>query len=352
MTTASDAAALRRPYLETNSDAPVAVEVTRGGMVESVHRVIVAIADASGEIVRAWGDVDRMVYGRSAIKPLQAIQLVETGAADAFGLNRAQLALACASHNGETMHTDRVKAWLRDLGLGHDDLTCGPQRPYHEATADAMIRNGETPTRFHNNCSGKHSGFLTTALHLKESLKGYNEESHPVMQRCMRTISELGDIDVADTPRGTDGCGIVVFGTPLQALARAMAKMADPSGLGEARRDAVLRLRAACAEHPELVAGTSRFNTDAMRAAGAKCLMKSGAEGVYCAALPEQGLGIAIKADDGNGRAANRVMEALMTHYGILDTDQTAALRQRYDRLSNWAGTHIGDIRIAESFLN
>ncbi|MCR9257327.1 MAG: asparaginase [Alphaproteobacteria bacterium] len=349
MTTAAES--LRRPYLETNSDAPIAVEITRGGMVESVHRVVCAIADAGGEIVRAWGDVDRMVYGRSAIKPLQALQLVETGAADAFKLSQSQLALACASHNGEPMHTDRVKAWLKQIGLDHDDLTCGPQKPYHVDTADAMLRRGEVFTRYHNNCSGKHSGFLTTAVHMKETTKAYNEESHPVQRRNIATIAELGGMDIDDTPRGTDGCGIAVFGTPLQGLARAMAKMADPSGLGETRRDAVLRIRAACAEHPELVGGSSRFNTDAMRAAGAKCLMKSGAEGVYCAALPELGFGIAMKADDGNGRAVNAVMEALLGHYGILDGSQIDTLKDRYDRISNWAGTHVGDIRIAPSFL-
>lgn len=343
---------IRRPYLETNGEAPIAVEVTRGTMVESVHRVAVAVADASGEIVKAWGDTDRVVYGRSAIKPMQAIQLVETGAADHFKLEPAQIALSCASHSGEHIHTDRVREWLRKIGLDQDDLSCGPQMPGHEETARELIKSGALPGRLHNNCSGKHSGFLTTAVHMNESTKAYNEEAHPVMQRCLSTISELGGMDVSEAPRGTDGCGIVVFGTPLQGLARAMAKMADPSGLGRVREQAIQRIRAACAQHPELVAGSNRFNTHAMRASGQKCLMKSGAEGVYCAALPELGLGIAMKADDGNGRAVNTVMAALLHHYGVIDSSQAETLQDRFDTLKNWAGTVIGRLQVPHSFLN
>ena len=165
--------AVRRVHLGENAAAPVVVEVTRGTMVESLHRVSIAVVDSDGKTVHALGPIDRPIYGRSAIKPLQALQVIETGAADAFALGADEITLCCASHKGEAMHTDRVAAWLGRLGLSVDDLECGPQIPYHEGSAHAMLARGETPGRAHNNCSGKHSGMLTSVVHRGETVKGY-----------------------------------------------------------------------------------------------------------------------------------------------------------------------------------
>lgn len=328
--------------------APIGVEVTRGGMVESVHRVIAAVVDASGHPVITWGDVDRLVYGRSAIKPIQALPVIESGAADAFGLDDAEITLCCASHSGEPMHVDRVLAWLDRLGLSAEDLECGPQIPSHVASAHMMIQAGNSPTRAHNNCSGKHSGMLTTARHLGEPAKGYIRDDHPVQRRLRAIMGEMSGCDLTGVPTGYDGCGISVFGTPLSGLATAMARFADPSGLPDDRQAAVRRILAACGKNPLLIAGTGRFNSTLLAETGEACLLKSGAEGVFAAAIPGQGLGVCLKVDDGNGRASNAAMGAILRHLGVLDA---ASLERLADTLvapvHNWEGRLVGHVRPA-----
>lgn len=343
---ASDATVLRvhagRP------DAPIAVEVTRGGMVESVHRVIAAVVDADGRVVSSWGDIDRLVYGRSAIKPIQALPVLESGAAQAYGLDDAEVTLCCASHSGEPMHVERVVAWLSRLGLSPDDLECGPQIPGHEPSAHAMIRGGTPPTRAHNNCSGKHSGMLTTAVHLGEPTAGYTGDEHPVQKRLKAVMAEMCGADLSRVPTGYDGCGIPVFGVPLKGLATGMARFADPSGLDAGRRAAVERIVKACAANPLLIAGTGRFNSALLAETGTRCLLKSGAEGVFMAAARERGLGICVKADDGTGRAAQVAIGAILAHLGVIDGD---ARRRLADVLTppvrNWAGRLVGVVRPA-----
>ncbi|NQW11286.1 MAG: asparaginase [Alphaproteobacteria bacterium] len=328
--------------------APIAVEVTRGGMVESVHRVIAAVVDGAGHPVIAWGDVGRLVYGRSAIKPIQALPVIESGAAEAFGLDDAEVTLCCASHSGEPMHVDRVRAWLDRLGLGVEDLECGQQIPTHTGSAHAMIQAGVSPTRAHNNCSGKHSGMLTTARHLGEPTRGYIREDHPVQRRLRAVMAEMSGCDLTGVPTGYDGCGIPVFGAPLIGLATAMARFADPSGLSDGRRAAVQRIVAACAKNPLLIAGTGRFNSALLAETGEACLLKSGAEGVFAAAVRGQGLGICLKVDDGNGRAASAAMGAILRRLGVLDA---AALERLADTLvapvHNWEGRLVGHVRPA-----
>lgn len=329
-------------------DAPIAVEVTRGGMVESVHRVIAAVVDAHGRTVHGWGDVDRLVYGRSAIKPIQALPVLESGAADAYGLDEAEVTLCCASHSGEPMHADRVVAWLGRLGLSAEDLECGPQMPIHEPSAHALIRAGTAPTRAHNNCSGKHSGMLTTAVHLGEPTRGYISDDHPVQKRLKAVMATMSGCDLSAVPTGYDGCGIPVYGVPLSGLATAMARFADPSALAPDRRAAVRRIVAACAGNPLLIAGTDRFNSAILAETGVRCLLKSGAEGVFAGAAPEQGLGICLKVDDGNGRAAQAAIGAILVRLGLLDA---AAQDRLADKLTapirNWAGRLVGCVRPA-----
>ncbi|MGH6882033.1 MAG: asparaginase, partial [Hypericibacter sp.] len=210
---------------------PVLIEVTRGEMVESRHRVAVAVVDAGGKLVESWGDIERPIYGRSAIKPFQALPLLETGAADAFKLGEPEIALACASHNGEPQHTDRVHDWLARIGCEIADLECGAHLPYHEPTMLQLVANGGDITAIYNNCSGKHSGFLTTARHEGEPTKGYIRYEHPVQQRVTQAMSEMTGVDLTRSPRGIDGCGIPVLGMPLRAMAHGLARMADPRKL-------------------------------------------------------------------------------------------------------------------------
>lgn len=337
---------MQRVYLDEAEAAPIAVEVTRGGMVESVHRAIVAVCDAKGATVHGWGAIDRPIYARSAIKPLQTIAVIESGAADAFELGEDEITLCCASHRAEPIHVDRVVPWIARLGLSVDDFECGPQMPGNEANAHAMISAGIAPTKAHNNCSGKHSGMLTTAVHMGEPVAGYTRPEHPVQSRLIALMEELGEVDLSGTARGVDGCGIPVFGAPLKVIAHAMAKLADPSGLADDRAAACRRIVKACGANPKLISGTGTFNSVVLAETGVRCLLKGGAEGVYTAAIPDMGLGVCLKVDDGAGRGASAAMLAVLRHLGVLD--QAAA--ERIDKavvreVRNWAGTLVGEIR-------
>lgn len=300
-------------------DRPVVVEVTRGPLAESRHRVRAVAVRADGRVLHARGAVEEPVYPRSAVKSVQALPLVESGAADAFAVTPAELALASASHGGEPVHTQAVAAWLARIGLGVADLECGAHAPYDPATAEALARRGEAPTALHNNCSGKHTGFLATALHRGEPTRGYAGYDHPVQARLRAVVGEMADLDLSEAPWGVDGCAIPTIGMPLRALALCMARMADPSGLHSARAEAAARITAAWAAHPLLISGTATFDTDFMTAVGSRILTKAGAEGVCCAVVPEAGIGLAVKVEDGTTRAAGPAAAAVLRALGLID---------------------------------
>ena len=328
---------------------PIVVEVTRGGMVESRHRAAVAVVDADGAVVKAWGDVEHPVYGRSALKPLQALPLIETGAADHFGLGDEEIALACASHSGEPRHVDLVTRWLARIGCGVDDFECGSHMPFHEASIEALISSGRRPDARYNNCSGKHAGFLTTSRHLGEATKGYIRYEHPVQQRILGVFEQLTGLRLGDAPRGIDGCGIPVIGIPLGHMAMAMARLADPDDhVPPVRAAAAKRVLAAMASEPFLVAGSGRFCTKVMEVAGAKVALKTGAEGVYAAALPTLGLGVALKVDDGAGRAAEVAMGRVLRDLKLLTADEERALADALTpKIHNRAGRETGSVHVA-----
>ena len=324
------------------SDAPLLVEVTRGDMVESRHAGTVAVVDAKGGLRLSCGNVSQPIYPRSAIKPIQALPLVESGAADAFGLGDAEIALACASHGGEPRHVETVRAWLKRLGLGEDDLECGAHAPSYAPAAEALWRAGTPITNAHNNCSGKHTGFLTLARHRGWPTRGYIRADHPVQQAVLRGLADLCGSDLANGARGIDGCGIPVVGIPLERLALAMARVADPSGLASARRQAIERIRGAMAREPFMVAGTGRFCTRVMTALGEQATVKTGAEGVYMAALPALGLGVCLKIADGAARAAQVALAAVMERVGVPGAAQLVRTP-----IGNVAGLRVGEIRPA-----
>jgi L-asparaginase II len=332
-------------------DSPVLVEATRGAMVESRHRGMAAVVDAAGGVVLSWGDIEAPVYARSALKPLQAMPLVESGAADAFGLGPREIALACGSHWGEPEHVAAVAAWLVRIGCGAQDLECGAHRPIGVAAADALVRSGEAPSALHSNCSGKHTGFLTAARFFGEATEGYVAPDHPSQRRWIALVGEMSGTDLARAPKGTDGCGIPVVGLPLKALARAMARMANPQGLGAAREAAARRILAAMQAEPLMVSGSAGLPTALMRAAGASLVVKPGAEGVYAAALPRLGLGVALKVEDGAGRAAEVALAAILLRVGGLDEAALAVLRAHAPApLRNIAGAVIGELRPGPAF--
>lgn len=301
---------------------PILVEITRGGLVESVHRGAIAIARADGSLVFSLGDVEAVSFPRSSLKMIQALPLLESGAADAFGLGNDLIALACASHSGEPMHTERVTAWLERIGCTEQDLACGAHPSRVEAVNDAMIRAGEKPTRIYNNCSGKHSGFLTVARHWDIATHGYETHDHPVQVAVAKALAELSG--VSDLPYGIDGCVAPAFALPIKSFAKALAQFADPSTQAAPRAAAMKRIVAAMIAHPELVAGTGRADTVLMRAAKGRVALKAGAEGYFAGIVPEAGLGIAIKIDDGAARAAETVIGAVIDKLGLLTDNKTA----------------------------
>lgn len=330
---------------------PVFVEALRGGMIESRHHGAAAVVDAAGRIVMAWGDIERPIYPRSAIKSLQALPLVESGAADHFGLGPQELALACASHRGEAAHLAMLQGWMLKVALTTRDFECGAHAPGDPAAAQALIRSGEPPTALHNNCSGKHAGFLTTARHLGEPLHGYIRAEHPVQQRVFHTLEVMTGLDLAAAPRGIDGCGIPVIGIPLAGLARAMARMADGSGLPPERASAARRLLDAMASAPAMVSGTGGADTALLRVAAHAIRPKGGAEGVCCATLPQLGLGIALKIEDGAARAVYVALGAILAQLKIFDDLQASALAEFFcPPIRNVAGLVIGELRPGPAF--
>jgi L-asparaginase II len=315
---------------------PILVEITRGPLVESIHRGSIAIADADGAIRFALGDIEIPVFPRSSLKPIQALALVESGAAEAFGLSDEEVALACASHSGEPMHTERVAAWLARIGCGESDLACGPQPPRYEPASEDMIRRGDKPTRLHNNCSGKHAGFLTVARHWNVATAGYVRVDHPVQQAVATLLRALSGVD--ELPWGIDGCTAPNFALPLGGFARALAKLAGGRTPGAAR---ILRCMIA---HPELVGGTGRACTVLMRAAAGRAVVKIGAEGVYAGMIPEAALGIALKIDDGTTRAAETAIAAILDKLGMLGDEARAFLAAP---VLNTRGATVGERRPA-----
>jgi L-asparaginase II len=331
------------------STGPVVIEVTRGPVVESRHEGIAAVVKPSGEIVAAWGDIDEAILPRSANKPIQAMAFVESGAVERFGLGNEHISLACASHNGEPRHVATVRGWLKTIGLGETDLECGTHPPRLQATIESLVREGAAPTAAFNNCSGKHSGFLTTAVTYGEPTRGYIKYDHPVQRRLREVMTDLCGTDADGFAYGTDGCGIPTLATPLKRLAQAMASMADPSRLSSKRAEAAARIRAAMNAEPFMMAGTGRFCTRINGALPGVVQVKTGAEGVFCGMLPTLGYGIALKMWDGAGRAAEVAMATLLGHLGVLPADQKEELL--HPPIRNVVGLLVGEMRPAKSWL-
>ncbi|HEV3248943.1 MAG TPA: asparaginase [Beijerinckiaceae bacterium] len=327
---------------------PVLVEVTRGGAVESEHRGSAVVMDPDGRAVLALGETGKRIFPRSAVKGLQALCLIETGAADRYELTQAELALACSSHSGEPRHAEAAASMLAKAGRDLTCLECGTHWPSNEQAARALAAAGGEPTALHNNCSGKHSGFVCVACATNVDPKGYVRPDHAVQRRIKGVFEEMMEIKLPDAARGVDGCSIPTYATPLEALALAFARFGSGAKLSRDRAAAARRLREAVAAEPFMVAGSRRFDTIVMGALGSKVFTKTGAEGVYCAALPEQGLGIAIKCDDGAGRAAEAVMASLICSFVPLTAAQQAIVEPYTDKpIVNWNGIETGKLRAA-----
>lgn len=338
------------------SPNPILVQALRGGVVESFHRGAVALVDADGGVLARCGDIERPIFPRSAVKVLQALPLVASGAADAFALTDEELALACASHNGEPRHADTAAGVLARLGLDAGALECGTHWPMHEPTMRALAATGGQPCALHNNCSGKHAGFVCLGSHLAGHeapaaragwLAGYVRPDHPVMREVDAALRATTGWNLAHGATGIDGCSIPTHAIPLRHLAQAFARVGTGVGLSEGHARAAHRLRQAVARAPWAVAGTDRFDTRVMERLGERVFCKVGAEGVYCAAFPELGLGVALKMDDGNtARAAEVVMAALIAAWLPLDEAERGFIEALADLpLRNWSGIGLGRLQ-------
>ena len=327
---------------------PVLVEVTRGQRIESMHRGTVVVTDANGAILFSLGDVTVPIYPRSAIKALQALLLIESGAADRYQFGDAELALACASHGGEPDHVAGVTRMLSRAGLDQTALECGAHWPAHPPSAQALARSGAAASALHNNCSGKHAGFLCAACAMGIDHRGYIAPGHPIQREVKAVIESLSDSVIGEDRVAIDGCSVPTWALPLTDLARAFARFGTGQSLAPKRAEAARRLRAACASEPWFVAGSGRFCTEVMSHFGERVFVKTGAEGVFCAAVPEQGLGVALKCDDGATRAAEIVMAAMIARYAKLaSADRVLLARLMRPTLRNWNGTAIGTLRPA-----
>ena len=322
---------------------PILVTLTRGAITESVHRGAFALVDDSGNTRLAVGDVLRPIYPRSAVKPLQALPLVETGAADHWHLGDAELAVACGSHSGEERHLKVIREWLAKVGLSEEHLECGPHFPISDIAASRLRENAASPRRIHNNCSGKHAGLLSTAVYRAEVTRGYLHREHPVQRRVGSVLSQVSGAELVRAPVGVDGCGIPVIGLPLHALALSMARFGTGSGLGAARSRGAQRLYQAMVREPFMVAGTGRWTTAAIEIGEGQFVVKTGAEGVCCAIVPSLGLGMALKIDDGAARAAEALMSELLARFAGLEEHGAAKLLALgQPTLYNAAGEAIG----------
>jgi len=325
---------------------PVLVEVTRGSIVESRHRGAIAVSDAAGRWVVAVGDVEAPVFPRSAVKPVQALPLVESGAAEAYGFGAAELALASASHSGEPRHVDIAAAMLAAAGRSVADLECGTHMPMSSLAERTLIRKGLPPGPLHNNCSGKHAGFICTACHLGLDPAGYVGPDHPIQREVTAALADLTGIELGEANRGIDGCSIPAYAIPLGRLAQAFARMATGEGLAPIRASAAKQILDACMAEPFMVAGTGRFDTDVMPLFPGRIFIKGGAEGVYCGALPELGLGIALKVDDGAGRASETAMATTFAAFLGVDDAMPAAFRHRLaPPVKSRRGLTVGEVR-------
>jgi L-asparaginase II len=334
-------------------DNPALVDVTRGNLTESVHRGSVAIVDTAGKLVCGIGDVDAHVFPRSAIKALQALPLVESGAAEALDFTDAELSLACASHNGEEIHANSARVMLLKAGLTEDALECGPQWPKRMEDAAKLILADETPCGLHNNCSGKHAGFLGLARVMGVETRGYIDPNHPVQREVRLVMEQLTGDTLTEDACGTDGCSIPTYASPLQNFAKAFAVFGTGAGLDPLRAEAAETMFNACINEPYMVAGAGRFCTEVMEGFRGRVFVKTGAEGVFCASIPELGFGVALKCEDGATRASEVMMATVLEAMLELNDDEAKLL----DALVNppvltRRGTTAGYIKPKDDFLS
>lgn len=330
---------------------PVLVEVTRGHEIESRHRGAVAVVDEAGKTVFSLGNVEASTFPRSACKAMQALPLLESGAADAYGFGNREIALACSSHSGEKEHVELAASMLKAAGRGEETLECGAHWSFQQGVLVDQVRSMDRPSQLHNNCSGKHAGFICACCHTGRDTSGYVGADHALQVEIRETMSDLTGTNIRREDAGVDGCSIPTYPVPLTALAHGFAKMATGIGLGAARARASNRIIEACMAEPFYVAGTGRACTKLMQLAPGRIFVKTGAEGVFCAAITERGLGIAVKCDDGTSRAADSIVAGVLARY-FEDEIRANLMAIASHTMRNWNGIAVGDVRATDALFS
>jgi L-asparaginase II len=333
---------------DTYPEDPVLVQVWRGDRIESQHRGAWVLVDGAGKVIDGAGSFAAPFFARSSLKCVQALPLLESGAADAFGFSESELALALASHNAEACHTEGVQGILERLGLGVDALLCGPQRPTDPEARMELARSGAAPTALHNNCSGKHAGFLALAAHLGVPADRYIDPASEGQLLVRRAIAEMSDVSESALYVAIDGCSAPTFQLPLTGLATAFARVSNPEGLAPERRVACERMLAAVAAHPNLIAGRhNRICSDLARIGGGKLFPKIGADGIYAVGIRGTDRALAVKLDDGGNRGLHEIVVALLARFGFLtDAEQEELAAWRSGPIRNWAGLEVGRVEV------
>lgn len=325
--------------MSTITNSPLTVEVTRGTKAESQHLVDILVMDADKSILKSFGNIHEAVFPRSAIKMLQALLLVESGAYSSLGLDLRHLALASSSHHGDNIHTDLVHEWLQHLNLSEDNLRCGAHVPSRDSVRDTLIEQNLKPHRGHNNCSGKHSGFLAVCRHKNYDTQNYDLIDHPVQQQIIKILSDVYEYDLSKSPYGVDGCGIPTISAPLYNLTLGHVNLA--------RRDSGKLILNAIAGHPELISGNGNFCTEVTRATNGRVFAKVGAEGVFCALSPSDNIFISLKVRDGASRASQFAIAHLLKDFGCFTLNEENLLENFLKpKIKNWEGMVVGEIRM------
>ncbi len=319
------------------------VRITRGPLAESVHRGHIAVVDSGGTVLKHVGDASYKTFARSTAKLLQAIPVIESGAAERYELSDKEIAIVCASHSGEQEHVETVRNLLMRADISPKRLQCGPHEPLYRPAAVRMRESGEKPTALHNNCSGKHTGMLLLAKHTGSPLESYMSPDHPVQRMMLETVSDMSGVPADEIALGTDGCGVPVFGLPLDKLAYAFARLGSGTGLSAKRAEACQRIVAAIGRFPYYLAGTDRFDTRLIEVTKGRLIGKGGAEGVFTVAVPDKGLGIALKAEDGNQRAVYPAVVETLKQLDLLVGSELEQLKPfHFPDIHNWSGNVVG----------
>jgi L-asparaginase II len=338
----------RRWFRIATATPSLLVEVTRGELVESFHRVAACAVDSAGSLRYHAGRIDEPVYLRSAAKPFIAAAAVEAGVVEKFGLNSREIAVMTGSHFGEAIHVEAARSILGKIGLDESALQCGVHPPYDEDAANALRRAGAQPSALHNNCSGKHAGILALALTIGADPATYLLERNPVQRHILEFCARISDEDASRWQVAVDGCGIPVYAIGLRSAALAFARLASLRGVRPADARALGVVRDAMIAHPEYVAGSGQLDTELMIAGAGSIAAKAGAEGIHGVAALAHGLGYASKVADGASRARGPSTIPVLRGLGVLDDRQVDRLA-RFARPSvyNRAGCAVGEIRLA-----